>query len=65
MDLNNQKISLKKEVGNPKLQLTHYLYLVNLTKTFSTAVNEARFLVRNSSYCGSSMGSISSSTLLH
>ena len=33
MDLNNQKINLKKEVENPSLQLTHNLDLVSLTKT--------------------------------
>ena len=33
MDLNNQKINLKKEVENLNLQLRHNLYLVNLTKT--------------------------------
>ena len=33
IDLNNQKINLKKEVENPILQLRHNLYLLNLTKT--------------------------------
>ena len=33
MDLNNQKINLKKEVESPSLQLRHNLDLVNLTKT--------------------------------
>ena len=68
MDLNNQKINLKKEVENPILQLRHNHYLVNLALfvvCFSPTVNETYFLVRNFAYCGSNMGSISSPTLLH